>query len=233
MKTKLLLVSLLLSFCAKAQIPSTYQKGTWKDFKPAAVSYTFDDNTSNQISVAIPMLDNYGYKATLFTVTQSMNPSWSNIKSAAANGHEIASHTVTHADFNSTSVGNQDTELKNSQNTINNQIPDKKCVTVAYPNCNIGDVPTIQKYYIAGRTCSGQINSNNPTDFYRLSSIICGSTGVNTANEMNNRANSAKSSNGWSVFLLHGIDNDGGYSPLASSVFSSHLSFGLEHLETL
>jgi endo-1,4-beta-D-glucanase Y/peptidoglycan/xylan/chitin deacetylase (PgdA/CDA1 family) len=225
MKTKLLLVSLLLSFCAKAQIPSTYQKGTWKDFKPAAVSYTFDDNTSNQISVAIPMLDNYGYKATLFTVTQSMNPSWSNIKSAAANGHEIASHTVTHADFNSTSVGNQDTELKNSQNTINNQIPDKKCVTVAYPNCNIGDVPTIQKYYIAGRTCSGQINSNNPTDFYRLSSIICGSTGVNTANEMNNRANSAKSSNGWSVFLLHGIDNDGGYSPLASSVFSSHLSY--------
>lgn len=225
MKTKLLLASLLFSFCAKAQIPSSYQKSTWKDFKPAAVSYTFDDNTSNQIPVAIPLLDNYGYKSTLFTVTQSMNPNWNNIKSAASKGHEIASHTATHADFSSTNIANQDTELKNSQNTINTQIPAAKCVTVAYPNCNIGDVPTISKYYIAGRTCSGQINSNNPNDFYRLSSIICGSTGVNSANDMNTRIGSAKTSNGWCVFLLHGIDNDGGYSPMASSVLSSHLSY--------
>ncbi len=224
-KLLFLILCSLINVFVWAQIPSAYQVGTWKDFKPSAVSYTFDDNTSNQIPVAIPLLDAYGYKATLFTVTQSMNPNWNNIKSVAANGHEIASHTVTHADLSNSTIQTQDTELKNSQTTINTQIPGQKCVTVAYPNCNIGDVATIQKYYIAGRTCSGQIISNNPTDFYRLSSIICGSTGVNTAAEMNTRVNSAKSSNGWAVFLLHGIDNDGGYSPLASSVLSSHLSY--------
>ena len=221
----LLIAFFLFNALTWAQIPSAYQVGTWKDFKSSAVSYTFDDNTSNQIPVAIPLLDAYGYKATLFTVTQSMNPNWTNIKATAAKGHEIASHTVTHADLSNSTVQTQDTELKNSQSTINTQVPGQKCVTVAYPNCNIGDVATIQKYYIAGRTCSGQIIPKTPTDFYRLSSIICGSTGVNTAADMNARANSAKSSNGWAVFLIHGIDNDGGYSPLASSVLSSHLSY--------
>lgn len=224
-KKVLLSIFTLLNVFVWAQIPSSYQVGTWKDFKPAAITYTFDDNTSNQIPVAIPLLDNYGYKATLFAVTQSMNPNWTNIKNTANNGHEIASHTVTHADLSTSTAQIQDTELKNSQSTINSQVTNQKCVTVAYPNCNIGDVATIQKYYIAGRTCSGQIISNNPTDFYRLSSIICGNTGVNTANDMNSRANSAKSSNGWAVFLIHGIDNDAGYSPLASSVLSSHLSY--------
>lgn len=223
-KRLLLFLCALLSTSGIAQIPSAYKVGTWKDFKPAAVSYTFDDNTSNQIPVAIPLFDNYGFRTTLFTVTQSMNPNWNDIKSAASRGHEIASHTVTHADLSNSNLQTQDNELKNSQSTINTQIPSQKCVTVAYPNCNIGDVSTIQKYYIAGRTCSGQIIPSNPTDFYRLSSIICGSQGVNTASEMNNRLNSAKSSGGWAVFLLHGIDNDGGYSPLSSSVLSSHLS---------
>ncbi len=223
-KTLLLFLCVMIGASVMAQIPSAYRVGTWKDFKPAAVSYTFDDNTSNQIPVAIPLFDNYGFKTTLFTVTQSMNPNWNNIKSAASKGHEIASHTVTHADLSNSNLQTQDNELKNAQSTINTQVPSQKCVTVAYPNCNIGDVSTIQKYYIAGRTCSGQIIPGNPSDFYRLSSIICGNQGVNTANDMNTRLNSAKSSGGWAVFLLHGIDNDGGYSPLSSSVLSSHLS---------
>ncbi|MFN8436043.1 MAG: glycosyl hydrolase family 8 [Cytophagales bacterium] len=216
---------LLWSIGALAQIPSTYTVGKWKDLKTAAISYTFDDNCSNQIPVAVPMFNTYKYPVTLFTVSQSMNPNWTNIKNAASQGHEIASHTVTHADLSNSSVTTQDSELKNSQSTINTQVTNQKCVTVAYPNCNIGDLSTIQKYYIAGRTCSGQIISSSPTDFYRLSSIICGSTGVNTANDMNTRVQSAKSSGGWCVFLMHGIDNDGGYSPLSSSVISSHLTY--------
>ena len=220
-----LLCCVLFSTQLKAQIPAAYQVGTWKDFKPSAVTYTFDDNTSNQIPVAIPLLNNYGFKATIFAVTQSMNPNWNNMRTAASAGHEIASHTVTHSNLPDLSVANQDTELKNSQATINTQITTQKCYTVAYPNCNIGDLSTVQKYYIAGRNCSGQIIAKSPSDFYALSSIICGSTGVNTAADMNTRVGNAKSSGGWCVFLIHGIDNDGGYSPLASSTLSSHLSY--------
>lgn len=219
---------LCMSIGTLAQVPSSYQVGRWYKFKTAAVTYTFDDNCSNQIPVALPLFDNYAFKTTFFTVTTSgagYAPNWNSLKTISANGHEVASHTVTHGSLNTMSVSSQDTELKNSQSTIISNVPTSKCQTVAYPNCNTGDINTIQKYYIAGRTCSGQIISSSPSDFYNLSSIICGNTGVNTANDMNSRITSAKSSTGWCVFLLHGIDNDGGYSPLASSVLSSHLSY--------
>lgn len=222
------LASLFLMLCINitcmAQVPSTYQVGKWYKFKSAAVTYTMDDNTSNQLPVAIPLFNQYNFKTTSFVVT-NWGPNWNQLKTASNNGHEIASHTVSHTTLTTLNTTQQDTEYKNSQNTINTNITNAKCLTIAYPNCNTGDVNTIQKYYIAGRTCSGQINSSSPTDFYNLSSIICGNTGVNTANDLNNRVSTAKNSNGWCVFLIHGIDNDGGYSPLASSVLGSHLSY--------
>ena len=152
-----------------AQIAANYSIGTWYQFKPAAVSYTFDDNCSNQYPVALPLFDKYGFKVTFFTVTQSMYPNWTNMKTAANNGHEVASHTVTHADLSTISAASQDPELKNSQATINSNITNAKCVTVAYPNCNTGDKTTIAKYYIAGRICNGQIVATTPSDFYNIS----------------------------------------------------------------
>ena len=127
MKKKIhLLITLLFSgLLLQAQIPSTYQKGTWKDFKAAAITYSFDDNTSNQIPVALPLFNNYGYKVTFFTVTQSMNPNWNGLRTASNNGHEVASHTVTHADLSNSNVSTQHTELRNSQNTIQSQITNK------------------------------------------------------------------------------------------------------------
>ncbi|MBC7389079.1 MAG: polysaccharide deacetylase family protein [Opitutaceae bacterium] len=222
-----------LCFClfqySYGQIAANYEVGTWKDFKMAAVTYTFDDNCSNQIPVAIPLFDKYGFKTTLFTVTTSaagFAPNWGSLKTVSANGHEVASHTVTHTSLNTLSVTSQDSELKNSQSTIISNVPTTKCQTTAYPNCNIGDVATIQKYYIAGRTCSGQIISSSPANFYDLSSIITGSTGsVTTAQNFNDKVAAAKTAKGWCVFLTHSIDNDGGYSPTQSSAISSHLSY--------
>jgi len=221
------LLAFLSGIYVNAQIATNYEVGTWKDFKTAAVTYTFDDNCPNQIPVALPLFDNYGFKTTFFAVTTSAagaTPNWNSYRTVSANGHEIASHTVNHKSLNTISVSEQDTELKNSQTTINTQITTQKCLTVAYPNCNTGDVTTIQKYYIAGRTCSGQIIAKSPTDFYNLSSIICGNTGVNTAADMTARVTSAKNSGGWCVFLIHGIGANDGYSPLESSVLSSHLT---------
>jgi len=48
---------------------------------------------------------------------------------------------------------------------------------------------------------------------------------VKTALDFNNKAILAKTSKGWCVFLTHGIDNDGGYSPTQSSELASHLSY--------
>ena len=83
-------------------IESPYEVGTWQGFRSAAVTYTFDDNCPNQLLIAVPMFDEFDFKLTLFTVT---NPSWgwaanwNGLQNADSEGHEIASHTVTHNSF--------------------------------------------------------------------------------------------------------------------------------------
>ncbi|MGI4863360.1 MAG: polysaccharide deacetylase family protein [Janthinobacterium lividum] len=209
----------------RAQVNPAYEVATWRGFKPAAVTYTLDDNTSNQLPVAIPLFDQYNFKTTLFTVT-SWGPNWAGLRTASTNGHEVTSHTVTHPSLNTLTVAQQVTELQQSQATIKANVPTAKCETVAYPNCVLGDVPTIQASYIAGRICSGQIMPATPPDFYNLSAIITGTTGsVQTAANFNAKVDAAKTAKGWCVFLTHGINSDGGYSPTQSTELAAHLAY--------
>jgi hypothetical protein len=208
-----------------AQTASPYEVATWRQFKTAAVSYTLDDNTSNQLPVAIPLFDQYNFKTTLFTVT-NWGPNWAGLRTASANGHEVTSHTLTHPSLNTLTIAQQVAELQNSQTTIKANVPTAKCETVAYPNCVLGDVPSIQATYIAGRICSGQIMPSTPPDFYNLSAIITGTTGsVQTAADFNGRVAAAKTAKGWCVFLTHGINADGGYSPTQSTELATHLAY--------
>jgi hypothetical protein len=209
-----------------AQIPSNWQVGTWYQFKPAALTYTFDDNCSKQLPVALPLFDAYNFKVSFCTVI-NWSPNWAGLLNASKNGHEISSHTITHPTSLATmSLPVQDNELSQSQSTINTNITNAKCVTVAYPNCNIGDIPTIQKYYIAGRICSNTLMPATPSDFYNISSFIAGTTGsVKLASDFNTKVDAAKTAKGWAVFLIHGIDDDGGYSPTQSSEIKTHLAY--------
>ena len=42
-------------------IDGPYEVGTWRDFKPAAITYTFDDGDYNQFAVAVPMFNEFDY----------------------------------------------------------------------------------------------------------------------------------------------------------------------------
>ena len=220
-----ILVAMMIPTLVNAQsVTAPYQVGTWKDFKPAAVSYTFDDNLANQITTVVPLLNQYGYTATFYIVT-SWSPNWAQYKVMANAGHEIGSHTVSHTSLNTLSTASQQTELANSQSIIASNIGIKP-LTLAYPNCNAGDATLTSQYYIAARNCSGQINSSSPADFNNISSIITGSQGsVQTADQFNSKASSAVSSKGWLVWLTHEIDNGSGYSPTSSSAISGSLQY--------
>ena len=209
----------------KAQIAANWKVGTWSQFKTAAVSYTMDDDCAHQLITVVPMFDKYNYKTTLFTVI-TWSPNWPGLIAASANGHEVASHTMTHPTLNTVSVTSQNTELGQSQADILAEIPNKRCDVVAYPNCVEGDLPTIQKYYIAGRTCNNQVENPTPNDFYDVGSIITGTQGpVQVTADFNTRVQSAKASGGWCVFLTHAIDSDNGYSPTQSSQIEAHLAY--------
>ncbi len=224
-----IIIALLTNSGFGRTISPGYQIATWPGFRTAAVSYTFDDNCSNQLAVAVPLFNQHNFTLTLFTVTNWVTD-WTALANAASKGHEIASHTVTHTAMNTLSASGQDSELKNSQNAINANVPGKQCVTVAYPNCIEPADSITNKYYVAGRGCSGVVENAIPAQFFNISSVVCGATGsYTTAQSLNSLASQAVAKGGWCVYLIHGIDNDGGYSPLLSSVLAAHIV----HLDSL
>jgi oligosaccharide reducing-end xylanase len=206
--------------------PSNYEIGTWNGFRSAAITYTFDDGSSNQYAKAIPIFDKYGYKLTLFTVTEWVSD-WSKLVNAAAKGHEVASHTVSHPNLHNLNFVEQTNELKNSRNIINNHISGQKCMTIAYPYCIKSEDSITSKYYIAARGGDGKIESSTPASFMDIKSIDCGSGRyeLNTLDDFIETFESTDILNGWCILTLHGIDNDGGYSPLSSTILNSTLQY--------
>ena len=70
----------------------------WPGGARAAVSVTYDDGLNSQLDYALPELDRRGLKATFFLTEQNVREGrrlteW---ERAAAEGHEVANHTVTH-----------------------------------------------------------------------------------------------------------------------------------------
>ncbi len=217
-KLKLFSIALLLIQASYSQeIDSLYEVATWYGFRKASVNFTFDDGCVNQFAKAIPLFNEFDFNLTLFTVTD-WSPSWNTLKQAADSGHEVASHTVSHPNLSQLPSGNQRTEFGNSKAIIESNIIGPRCLTIAYPYCATGIDSICDNYYIAARGCQGFIEPPTPGSFLNISSIICGSEGsVKTFNDFKTRVLSAAEMTGWCVFLIHGIDNDGGYSPLQSA----------------
>ena len=206
-----------------------YEIGTWLGFRPVAVSYTFDDGCANQFDIAVPMFNEYGFKMTLFTVTSpswTTERGWEKLQDAADAGHEVASHTVTHTSFSGMDDETQEAELKDSQDHINANISGQRCITMAYPYCNVGNRSICEKYYIAARGCSGQVEKSTPTDFMNTCCFLCGTNhSIKTTEHFISKCEAGINSNGWTIFLIHGIDDDGGYSPVTSDVLRGSLDY--------
>ncbi len=202
-----------------------YEIGTWAGFRTAAVSYTCDDCWPNQLQVAVPMFDEFGFKLTLFIITGE-TPDWAALRQAAAHGHEIGSHTVTHAWLNRVSLKKQAAELKASQAEINARIPGHACVTLAYPYGAASDAELCRRFYLAARGCQDRVEGRTPADFLNIAALICGAKGrVQTAADFQGRCAAAAGAGGWCVFLIHAIDSSTGYSSLPSATLRESLQY--------
>src|SRR5512133_1474191 len=226
-------VYLLLCTVVNAQTTSLhYEIGTWNGFRDAAITYTFDDGYSNQFLKAIPIFDRFGYKLTLFTVTEWVSSDWwvsdwTDLQNAVSNGHEIGSHTVTHTNLADVNTMEQNNELKNSKDDIESNLSERRCLTVAYPFGVKGEDSITSKYYLAARGGRGGIETSTPESFMDINSIGCGNTeySINTLDDFKATFENTAISNGWCVLAIHGIDDDGGYSPLSSTLLDGSLQY--------
>ena len=201
----------------------------WQGDKKGAVSITFDDGLSSQVNNAFPILKQRGLKATFYIISGQANTTA--IRELAADGQEIASHTVTHPSLTTLSYTQQVYELSQSQLYLQ-QLTGQKVDTIAYPsgayNTNVMNVA--RNYYIAGRSAdSGYLNSSSPTSdqFYRLFAVNphshYGAGDANAIAGLRYWADRAVSDQKWLIELFHGIDT--GYDMVSSQAFSTHLDY--------
>ncbi|MCQ2973295.1 MAG: polysaccharide deacetylase family protein [Bacteroidales bacterium] len=211
-----------------AQLPKDYEVATWLDFKKSAVTYSFDDGTPNQLPIAVPLLNKYGFKAS-FNLVIDWVKDWNDWKQITNNGHEIASHTITHANFGQISEEQQRKELETAKQIIEEKIG-KPCITFVYPYCARGNDNIVAEYYISARTCDRHVAKATPENMFDITSVCVGAeTDVQKADDFNKWVKNGVIENGWLTFLIHAIDNDGGYSSISSTEFDNHLKFVSEN----
>ena len=214
---------------ARAQTwTSTHQITYFQGNKAGAVSITFDDGYPSQVNNGVSQLNARGLKGTFFIITKWVGiswqpwPNWATWQDVAAQGHEIASHTVTHPSLPALSEDQIRWELSTSQSLINQNIPGQNCISLAYPSSDVND--TIEAitadYYVAGRggwTGEGsvlnhyqpgqdQYGSYNTVDFYNVGSMS--GDGLTISNEnFNDRLDRAVLSHAWLDIHFHEIND--------------------------
>lgn len=229
---KLSLASALALGCVAA---NAQEIAKWSGFREGAASFTFDDGAPSQVSDAAPMFDKYGYKGT-FNLVVSWNPDWSGFQNMANNGHEIASHSITHGQ-------NMSGEEASSKKDIESHITqDYGCITVAYPNCNVPNASAVRENYIAGRICNGSwqsvpdiMDANGPTDWTKVPALMTGSENgsINSKDGYTGKMQDAIAKGGWVMFLTHGFQgkNNGKatYSPTDINAMDGALQWAKEN----
>jgi peptidoglycan/xylan/chitin deacetylase (PgdA/CDA1 family) len=91
----LIFLGLLLPGCHGKSAEGGNPSG-WPEGARGAVSLTFDDARPSQMDVGLPLLDEYGVKATFYVLPKRLNRRLSAWKEALANGHEIGNHSLQH-----------------------------------------------------------------------------------------------------------------------------------------
>jgi peptidoglycan/xylan/chitin deacetylase (PgdA/CDA1 family) len=96
MKRNQILICILMLLALRIQTFAQNQHFPWPEGKKMALSLSFDDARASNTNLGIPLLDEYGIKATFFVITASVEKDLNAWKKAVANGHEIGNHSILH-----------------------------------------------------------------------------------------------------------------------------------------
>ncbi len=223
----ILLTALNFTGAATTQIPDV-RIARFNGDRAAAISYTFDDNLRDQYTLAVPMLNDAGFKGTFFVLAgktadtpeegakkqENGNPrnlwggiSWPELKEMSDQGHEIASHTWSHPALTKLSPEDLDTQLAKAHDAILAHVG-KPPLTIAFPGN--GSNPDVQaaalKHHVAFRSHQQS------------------TSGKSTVESLNAWADKLVREKQWGVLMTHGIAQ--GYAALSDpGIFRDHLQY--------
>lgn len=138
------------------------------------VSVTLDDGWASQYQNGLPILNQYGLKATFYVFTNALTDqpnymSTAQVQSLYGQGMEIGSHSLSHSDLTQVSQNQLVNELMGSQNILQNAIG-APVVNFAYPYgaFNANTKNTAKQYYQSQRSVIQGYNTIDSFDATQL-----------------------------------------------------------------
>ena len=199
----------------------------WPEGKRAAISLTFDDARQTQITNGMPLFDQYGVKATFYVSLNRLEQEVDAWKAAAAGGHEIGNHTMTHPCSGNFSFVGYDraledytldamrSELVESNATIE-RLLGVTAVSFAYPcgqkyvgrGRNLKSyVPLVAEHFLSGRGWMDEW-ANDPA-FCDMAQLMAMELDGKDFEQVKQVINRTLANGGWLVFCGHEIADDG------------------------
>jgi peptidoglycan/xylan/chitin deacetylase (PgdA/CDA1 family) len=229
-------------------------QGPWPRECQGAVSLTFDDGMRSQMETAIPLLDEHGILATFY-----LNPpqdgdaaAWREMLApwrAAARGHEIGNHSLTHPCSQNfafvfggpvlerMTLEDIERDVLEAERRLRVGIPEQTVRSFCYPcyQSYVGAgparqsyVPVIARHFVAARGKGETANDPARCDLHDLWSWPAERM---SGAELVGLAERAAAEGRWAVFTFHGIDE--GHLPVAAVDLAELCGFLARHRDRL
>ncbi|MFH1151112.1 MAG: polysaccharide deacetylase family protein [Actinomycetota bacterium] len=198
-------------------------------FERAIVTVTFDDGYQSIYDAALPIMNAQGIKSTQFIATGNIDSDPFFMTSAelvtlASQGHELASHSVTHADLRSLTPEQLAAELSDSK-TYLQTLTGGAVYNFAYPFgfYDATVIAAVQQYYDAAR-CSdvGYITLIDFDEYLIKTQYVLNTT---TPAEVQGWIDHARANRYWLVLLYHQVDDLGGEYSTTPANFDTEMSY--------
>ncbi|HEX7963081.1 MAG TPA: polysaccharide deacetylase family protein [Candidatus Saccharimonadales bacterium] len=178
---------------------------TYTGFNRGLVTLTFDDGFEENVTTALPVLDQYGFKSTFCFATQYVEgipTAEQEVKQIANDGQEICGHSVTHPWFTQLTTTQQDYELQHSQQYLQSLTGQQvKDFASPYGDYNAAVNTEIKKYYQSHRTTDEGFNSKDNFNPYRLR--VQNMMPTTTLAQVQQWVNKAKADHTWLILIYH------------------------------
>jgi len=216
-----------------------YRSGYLNIVVAPTVTITFDDGYSAIYDNARPVLNSYGFQATVFAITglsqfgDSPLMSLSQMQSLKASGWEIASHSVTHPFLTTLTQDQLTAEVVNSRDwLVTNGFGPVSAFAYPYGDANAAVYDAVVAAgYKYGRTVIEGINSYGPNISQRCV-MLWGNSSYSSLYDVEQAVTQAINQNRWAIVLCHGVVADENNSKLNStygwvstSVFTAFCEF--------
>jgi peptidoglycan/xylan/chitin deacetylase (PgdA/CDA1 family) len=207
----------------------------WPKGKRAAISLSFDDARSSQLSRGMPILDEYGAKATFFVLIEPMEKQLDGWKKAIANGHEIGNHSLVHPcsgnfpfsrdrALEDYTLEQMRRELRQANDTIEDLLGTRP-VSFAYP-CGqkyVGRgrdfksyVPLVAELFLTGRGWMDEW-ANDPA-FCDMANLMGVELDGKSFEQVKSVMDRTLADGGWLIFCGHEIGDGGRQTTLATTL---------------